>query len=439
MKIIPAMRDLTHNRLAAPRSALTLLMLLAIAQAVAARPSGFSPELIADRPIEDPDGSAMRSFYESLMKTETGDRVTRIIHYGDSHVAADILTGALRRSFQRGFGNAGPGFVLSERPWPWYAPAGVNIITSDGWHASGLSATREGRDRSFGLAGISADTELEGQWVRLTAATSFFDLYLLRQPEGGSIAVLLDGEMIHRRLSLTSKKVEPAYIEIDAGSDELHTVELRTMSEGRVRVLGLVAERDTAGVTYDALGINGARASRPHLWDWSVLSDNLARRDPNLIIIAYGSNEVTDGDLDLAEYSARFAEMLSRFRRAAPRASLLVISPYDRAVRSNGKWQAAARMAALVAAQRRAALKEGVAFWDLFKAMGGEGSINRWAARRAPLAQPDRVHLTAPGYCLVALALYRQLMRGYVCELVGSADCADYRDYRMAGRAPISR
>ena len=157
-----------------------------------------------------------------------------------------------------------------------------------------------------------------------------------------------------------------------------------------------------------------ARAGRPLQWDWRLLSSNLERRDPDLIIVAYGSNEVTDSDLDLEEYSENFATLLKRFREAAPRASILVLGPPDRAVREGRRWKTASRMPALVAAQRRQALKDGAAFYDLFKAMGGPGSVERWATLTQPLAQADRVHLTAAGYRLVADWINSELIRGYV-------------------------
>src|SRR4029079_4044931 len=47
--------------------------------------------------IEDPTGRAMLGFYDSLARSYQGEWVTRILHFGDSHVAADILTGSLRR------------------------------------------------------------------------------------------------------------------------------------------------------------------------------------------------------------------------------------------------------------------------------------------------------------------------------------------------------
>ncbi|HST24288.1 MAG TPA: GDSL-type esterase/lipase family protein [Blastocatellia bacterium] len=365
------------------------------------------------QPIEDPGGKAMPDFYESLSLSRKGEAITRIVHYGDSHVAADLLTGSLRQHLQSFFGDAGTGFVFAGRPWSWYAPNGVALSASSGWRADGLNQASLAGDGRFGLAGVSFSATSAGEWISLSAACRSFDLYLLKQPGGGSIDIFLDGAEYRRNVSLASKRGEPAYIKIEAETDALHSIELRTVAKGLVRALGVVVERETAGIIYDALGINGARASRVLSWDWRLLASNIERRDPNLIIIAYGSNEVSDDDLDLAEYEQSFLTLLNQFRESAPRASLLVISPPDRAVRVGRRWQTISRMPALVKAQRRAAFEAGAAFFDLFQAMGGAGSIERWATLREPLAQSDRVHLTAAGYRLVAGWLYTELMQGW--------------------------
>ncbi|HZS05829.1 MAG TPA: GDSL-type esterase/lipase family protein [Blastocatellia bacterium] len=413
--------------------ALPCLALLGASLTFAATRACYSPHgPITRQPIENPDGRALESFYQSLALTsaqrEAGESdnpaITRIIHYGDSHVAADILTGALRRYFQQDFGDAGPGFILAGRPWPWYSRGGVESGASIGWQSNGLSQSSLTGDGRFGLAGVSLSATRAGEIIRMTSACPHFEIYLLRQPGGGTIDVLLDGELQHHRFSLASDDFEPAYLELSAPADSAtrdpqsaiespHSIELRTVSPGMVRVLGLTAERYRAGVVYDALGINGARATRLLEWDEALLADNLARRNPDLIIVAYGSNEAGDADFDPAEYRRKFSEVLKRLRAAAPDASLLVIAPPDRAVRTGSMWRTISTMPGLVAAQRQAALAAGAAFWDLYRAMGGAGSIERWAIRSPPLAQPDRVHLTRSGYLLVADELYAELMRGY--------------------------
>ncbi|HZS45070.1 MAG TPA: hypothetical protein VFC63_08215, partial [Blastocatellia bacterium] len=160
--------------------------------------------------IEDPGGRAMRNFYASLLRTATssndGNRpaITRIIHYGDSHIAADILTGALRQDFKTDFGNAGPGFILAGRPWSYYAPGGVRSGTSPGWHITGLRQSDLIADGKYGLAGISFTAEKAGESVNLTADCQSFDIYFLSQPQGGDIEVRLDGFVSIPRFSLDS-------------------------------------------------------------------------------------------------------------------------------------------------------------------------------------------------------------------------------------------
>ncbi|MEW6209008.1 MAG: GDSL-type esterase/lipase family protein [Acidobacteriota bacterium] len=381
--------------------------------------------LVSNRPIENPE--AMAAFYSSLRLTDAGQAITRIIHYGDSHVASDLMTGEMRQRFHSGFGSAGTGFALAARPWKWYSPVGGSITTSAGWRADGLSQSTDAR---LGLAGVCASADRTAEWIQLTARGRYFDIYLLKQPGGGSIDVLLDGALIHQNARLALDHYKPFYLEVEAESDGAHTIEIKISASGRVRLFGIAAESDSAGVGYDALGINGARAYLPLAWDWRVLADNLARRDPTLIIIAYGSNEAGDVDFNPSDYAKRFSEMLRRFQHATPDASILVISPPDRAVKTGSRWHSIKRMPSLVEVQRRAAREQGAAFWNLFEAMGGSDSIDRWA--RAGFAASDRVHLTRAGYRMIAEALYAELMRGYLWTLIGQA-AAQTRDHRLDG------
>jgi lysophospholipase L1-like esterase len=409
-------RGLAAVTLLALAGALLLLTALALGTI---KPLALAPQPLRFQPIEDANGHALRNFYQALTRTlaqtQTNDQpaITRIAHYGDSHAAADLLTGALRTYFQRDFGKAGPGFLLAGKPWPWYRREGVESSSSAGWHVDGLKQVALDDDGRLGLAGLSLSTDRVGEQLWLTAECDRFELYLLRQPGGGAVEIKLDGAWYDRYVSLASPRVETAYLSIEAPRGTPHTIEIRTIAPGEVRIFGLVAEHSQTGVVYDTLGINGARVSHPLQWDWSLLADQIAHRAPDLIIIAYGTNEVSDADLDLAAYRRNFSALLNRLRESAPTASLLVIAPPDRAARIGRRWRAIKAMPALVEVQRQAALASGAAFWDLFHAMGRSGSIERWATRSPRLAQADRAHLTRAGYQVVADALYQELMRGY--------------------------
>jgi lysophospholipase L1-like esterase len=168
---------------------------------------------------------------------------------------------------------------------------------------------------------------------------------------------------------------------------------------------------NSPGVILEARGVNGARAVRLTSWSDSALSLNVAQRRPDLIILAYGTNEVTDNNWSVESYARMFSDIMRRFRRAAPQAAFLIIAPFDRAVRGPHGWQSVSRMTALIEAQRRAAIESGAAFWSGYGAMGGAGAMNSWVAQG--LGQPDHVHLTAAGYIRMGGMLYTDLMDAY--------------------------
>lgn len=410
MKLLKLNRERLKPRLRVAASLVLLVSLSGIQ--VCAAPSPQS--LLLKQPIENV--AALDGLYQSLARTQAASTdeaaLTRILHYGDSHVAADGLTGALRNHFQREFGNAGSGFLYAARPWDWYVRTGVTQAASAGWRVDGLKLAALPFDNQLGIAGLSFTATRAGERLQISAPGERFEFALLQQPGAGAVEIWLDGQLYRHTpelaaLSLNAPEAATLFVPVEAEHAGTHTLELRIVTASPVRVFGLIAERAQSGVIYDAFGINGARATRPLLWDWQLLDEQLAQRAPALIVIAYGSNEAGDADLNLAVYRRDFAELLQRFQHAAPEASLLVIAPPDRAQFINGRWQPLRELPVVIEAQRQAARANGAAFWDLQRAMGGAGSINRWVGQR--LAQTDHVHLTAAGYRLVADALYEAL------------------------------
>jgi lysophospholipase L1-like esterase len=183
-----------------------------------------------------------------------------------------------------------------------------------------------------------------------------------------------------------------------------------------------------SSVIYDVLGINGARAVRLMSWNDSSFAASVSRRKPDLIILAYGTNEVTDNNWSVESYQRLFVSIMRRFRRAAPQASILIFGPPDRAVRVSGGWQSVAKMTALLEAQRRASIEMGAAFWSAYAAMGGAGSMNTWVARG--MGQPDHVHLTARGYIKLGDMFYDDFLSAY--EAYDRPDNRQQNDLRRA-------
>lgn len=166
------------------------------------------------------------------------------------------------------------------------------------------------------------------------------------------------------------------------------------------------------GVSLEIRAFNGAQAES--LWQMSDPSfmRSLGAYQPQLVIIAYGTNEVTDGRWSFASYKRLYKGIISRFRAVSPSTPILVVGLPDRALSEpGGAWASPRKVETLNEAQRQAALESGAAFWSACGAMGGVGSMNTWVAYR--LGQSDRAHLTTAGYARLSASLYTDFVLAF--------------------------
>ena len=341
-------------------------------------------------------------FFERLH--DAPDQPVHILHFGDSHTAGDGWTSALRNLFQERFGTGGPGFALAGQPFAGYRRVDAPGGASAGWKAAGFASAAG--DGYFGLGGISLATERAGQTLYLDARCDTVEIQYLQQRHGGKVA-LYDATELLEEFS-TDGDLSPEFRTFDVPPGA-HHFRLATSGNGPVRIFGWVADK-RRGISYESLGLNGARASVILRWNEETLGTYLHRRDPGLIVLAYGTNDAGDGQT-ADHYEEMFAKLLSRLGRLAPEAAILVIGPPDATLRSLGKARSATEIGKIVAAQRNAAQRNGCAFWDMREHMGGIGSMRQWASRG--LVQPDLVHFTPAGYRALAEEFFSAVMRHY--------------------------
>jgi lysophospholipase L1-like esterase len=179
--------------------------------------------------------------------------------------------------------------------------------------------------------------------------------------------------------------------------------------QGRVQLLGAVAESEEGyGVVLDTLGLNGARVRSALAWDEATWGEELGRRRPDLVVLAFGTNESSDVKLKSEVLVSRVKALVARIHAAAPEAECLVFGPIDRGGETYGEV-----VERINEAQAVAARESGCAFWNGQRAMGGKGSMQRWATSSPPLGGGDRIHLYPRGYQLLGEMLARDLLRAY--------------------------
>jgi lysophospholipase L1-like esterase len=370
-------------------------------------------------PAEVENAAALAQFFDAAARAE-GRRpgaLLRVAHFGDSHTASPSFPGAIRAALAERFGDAGPGFVQPGKPWNSYRPPELQVGSTGTWAFDRVRRADPANlsDGMYGLGGWSARTAEPDAavWVETgegeTAAG--FEVEYLTQPHGGSAALLLDGEVV-ARIESAADGVGAARHRVQT-EDTAHRLEIRAAGDGEFRLLGLEVARPGPGVLYDVLATNGARADWLLDWDEMLLADSLGSRDPDLIVLMFGTNEAEDDTLDLDRYARDFGRVLERLRTDAPAASCLVLAPPDMAPRRRRSTGTPELLPQLVEVQRTAALAQGCAFFDTFAAMGGAGAMERWFAAEPPLAARDRVHLTSRGYRALGRAIAEAVLRVY--------------------------
>ena len=357
-----------------------------------------------DPVLEHP--GALVPFFEQLYRLNNGDSPTvHILHFGDSHTAADDWTGALRILFQNRFGDGGAGFSMAGVPFKGYRRFDVRGGASKAWESAGLR-TGEG-DGYFGLGGVSISTDRPGQTIFLDADCDSVELDYWQQPGGGRVALSDNGETV-REFS-TEGPFAPGFLEYPTSAGH-HRFEVRTIEAAPVRLFGWVTAKPK-GITYESMGINGAEAALIQKWDENMHAAYIERRAPALIVLAYGTNEASDSKWNEERYLETFSAVLQRLRRAAPAASILVLGPPDRFYRVKGHWIPFEGVDHIVAAQQEACRENRCAYWNTRARMGAEGSMVNWVF--AGLAQGDYVHFTSLGYQRLATVLFQDIMRQY--------------------------
>lgn len=346
------------------------------------------------------NAAALVPFFEKL---STG--TAHVLHYGDSHSASDDFPDALRSQLQARFGAGGPGFTLAGRPYLGYRRFDSRGSQSAGWRTSGT--TTHASDGMQGLGGVSITAQRAGETATLTAECEHLALLYLQQPGGGDFEFSVDGEPV--RTVAAGGALGPGYLEYEPAPGP-HRFAVRTVTGGAVRLFGWTAD-NAAGVTYETLGINGAKATVMLGWADELLADHIARRDPALIVVAYGTNEAISPRWDAVAYSVAFRQVLARLRNAAPGASILVIGPPDCLFVKRTHRMSSAHLSEVIAIQRAVARESHCAWWNWRARMGGPGSVRRWV--EAGLSQPDYVHMRGSGYRLAGRLLFEELMLHY--------------------------
>ena len=173
------------------------------------------------------------------------------------------------------------------------------------------------------------------------------------------------------------------------------------------RALGVALE-DNSGVIVDNYSLRGNSGMILSRLDSTRCRELNEIRPYDLVVLQYGLNIVSDSVLQYGWYAKRMEEAVRHVRVCFPDADILMLGVSDRSRQVDGTFETMPAVLALLHAQRQAARRSGVAFWNVFGAMGGENSMirfveNNWASK-------DYTHLSFRGGKEIASALLKAIL-----------------------------
>lgn len=363
--------------------------------------------------IQFPDGdyALFDELFESLDRGMEGS--TRIIHYGDSQIEEDRMSATLRELLQERFGGGGPGLLPCTRNFTVTTSTQTSGSAShysayyfgggsraDGHYGPAGRASRLNSDCVFSVFPTSAAGPCCNCYNRLTVVTAP-PAKAFRIRCGDSTFVAQPGAD-ERQVCFYSFPLPDsssrAKVSIGAGAE----------------VYGISLDRE-GGVSLDNAAMRGCSGTIFTRIDERCLEDYYADAGVRLIIFQFGGNmvPVCTGKKAISHYKELVVRELEYLSERAPGARILFIGPSDMSTNIRGTMDTYPQLQMMVDSLRCAAHECGAAYWDLYAAMGGKGSMPRWVRETPPLAGGDYIHFTRKGAETASRLLYNSLMVSY--------------------------
>lgn len=366
---------------------------------------GWDPASLPLQRLEGP-ASAIRDIGEVMRAAELGARV-RISVFGASHVGGDFWTGQIRRVLQTRYGDLGHGFILPAALYEGFRGSDINLCRTDDWFPD-WAGKRDGRDDGLlGFAGMSVSSKNDASfgWIETTKSNpqgrrvSIYDVYALGQPGGGQLDLTVDAAPSE---VVSTSAATPTLLRWRLSvPDGPHRLTVSPRGDGEVRLYGVSAEREGSGVILDAMGVRGRTIRSQLSWDRQMAASGLLTLNPDMVVLAYGTNEAADTSYTMEQYREDLRDVLREIRRVVPDVACVLVGPSDRAVEKKGAYRVWDRTSAVASVQRQVAPEYNCAFWDLQQATGGPGSMVAWRLMEPPMAAGDLIHFSAGGYELL--------------------------------------
>lgn len=341
--------------------------------------------------IEDfGDGLALKTFLSSLNNTKASN--VRVAFYGDSFIEGDVFCGSFRDSLQSIFGGRGVGLV----PITSTVSGFRNTIKHSFSNWRTHSIMQKHVEAQPGISGYTFVPE-EGNGVeykpsklRYLRDFNIVKLYY-RSSEDAILHYIIDTLEVSEPIEAVKEVQEWKF-----SGNNIKRVQFEFFPYEGVEVYGASFENGT-GIYVDNFSMRGNSGMNLPQISKTMFQQFDKYRQYKLVILQFGLNMVVQEKTDFKAYTQRMVGVVKYLKQCLPNASFLLLSVSDRSNNTTGKFKTMEAIPALVAAQREIAKQTGIAFWNMYEAMGGANSMVQFTEAKPPLGARDYTHLTFRG------------------------------------------
>jgi hypothetical protein len=344
--------------------------------------------------IEDfsKDNSALTIFFKALTNVQRGENNVRIAFYGDSFIEGDVFCGSFRDSLQSIFGGRGVGLV----PITSAVSGFRNTIKHSFSNWRTISIMQKDPVGSIGISGYTF-VPLEGNGVEFKPSKQrflreFSQVKLYYKAKNDAILNYIVDTLESSEAIEVSEKIQ----EWKFNGKGIHRVQFEFFPYEGVEVYGASFENGP-GVYVDNFSVRGNSGMNLPQISKNMFQEMNTFRNYKLVILQFGLNMIVEDKADFSAYTQRMVGVVKYLKACLPQTSFLLLSVSDRSNNTTGKFRTMRSIPALRDAQREIARQTGIAFWDMYQAMGGENSMVKYTESKPPLGARDYTHLTFRG------------------------------------------
>ena len=343
------------------------------------------------------------SLFYDLEHAKEHQKIYRVMHYGDSQIEMDRITSVLRQRLQEMFGGSGPNMISAVKRISSISLSQSYSGSLTRYALIGDSTSYKASHKRYGV--MTQFCQTRGTSTISFNRTSHSQAYE-KAKEVSTVSILMGNNSEGFRASLKAgsfqgeAKTYPATKGITLITWKLpdNAAKGTITLQGEAEIYAVMLDGDY-GVAVDNNALRGCSGTIFTRIDKNLMRESFKAIDTRLIILQFGGNRMPSitNSKQIGLYMNELDRQVKYFKEVAPQATLLFIGPADMGKSYNGKigtWKGLPELNDSIMAM---ALRNDVAYWDMFHVMGGEGSMAQYVKHNPPLAGPDYIHFTFLG------------------------------------------